>query len=391
MKYNIAAIADLHWEEINPEIMYRNLEQFTYFISKMDIDLVVILGDYFSSRLPLNSNITFLSVSWMHNLIEVCKKSSVKKIRIIKGTSSHDYDQLSIFKTYEESDGFFRIFEKNTYEETLPGLKAIYCPDENIVLSEYKELYLENMSRDINIGFFHGNFDVVLPPFIADKYLNDEVKNVIFELNLWEKIVNGPLLAGHWHNSDHIRDLFYVGSFERWEFDEDNMKGFGFLNYDTDTHKYYYHLVPNIFTDDKVTVTVLTSQLTSIDICNAIIGTIDTIFDSFKITPYKKIYVKLQIIINDDKIDNDTFIAALKQAYSYNKLVRVEIKNKLNKKRREIEKKKHSDVIDKFGFVMEPKNGVKEISELLSKFIKVTKDVEIPPESISNVISEFMK
>ena len=51
MKYNILAIADIHWGAMDPDEMYNNLQYFLDFIRmKGDIDLVVICGDYFNMK-----------------------------------------------------------------------------------------------------------------------------------------------------------------------------------------------------------------------------------------------------------------------------------------------------------------------------------------------------
>ena len=51
MKYNILAIADIHWGAMDPDEMYDNLQYFLDFIRmKGDIDLVVICGEYMYLR-----------------------------------------------------------------------------------------------------------------------------------------------------------------------------------------------------------------------------------------------------------------------------------------------------------------------------------------------------
>ena len=79
---------------------------------KEEIDFLVICGDYFDYRLQLNSKTTVAAIRWLDELIATCTEAGVKKIRIVKGTEGHDYDQLEAFRpTYEDSNGFFRIIK----------------------------------------------------------------------------------------------------------------------------------------------------------------------------------------------------------------------------------------------------------------------------------------
>ena len=90
MKYNILAIADIHWGAMDPDEMYDNLQYFLDFIRmKGDIDLVVICGDYFDYRLTLNSKAALKSLRWFDELYNTCKENGVKKLRAIKGELPH--------------------------------------------------------------------------------------------------------------------------------------------------------------------------------------------------------------------------------------------------------------------------------------------------------------
>ena len=67
MKYNIMAISDLHWGIVDPQEQLKSLEFIFEFIDQSSkenngIDLLVIAGDYFDSKLPLNSQEAIIAI-----------------------------------------------------------------------------------------------------------------------------------------------------------------------------------------------------------------------------------------------------------------------------------------------------------------------------------------
>lgn len=382
MLYNILVLADIHWGAINPVTQYDNLELVIMFLKEFkNIDMIVIAGDYFDSKLSLNSQASILSVQWMERLIDESKKYGVKKIRIIKGTEEHDNSQLEVFR--EKENEYFKIFNVNTAEETLPELHCLYCPDENINAKDYIKKYSENILSYANIGFFHGSFDVVLPNIVVQLSEESSLKNIIYEYEFWSKFIKGPLISGHWHSSESIDDLTYVGSYERWAFGEEESKGFGFGQIDTDTNEYYYRKIVNEFTDEYRTFEINTSLYKTIDEYTKLIDLVK----SYIASKEDGINVRIIINIDDDKIDNDTFITSLRHYFINNKNVKIILKDKLKKEKKRIEREHHVDTKNKFGFILD-----KSVSEAtkIQEYIFKTKNKEIPIDVIESFIDQYL-
>ncbi len=384
MKYNILNLADVHFGAMDPQLQYENLELFLIFLQKFKkIDLIVILGDYFNSQLPLNSQSAISAIQWLNRLYTIAKELGVKKIRIIKGTREHDNDQLEAFRELEDESGFLKIFNENTYEETLPGLRCIYCPDENINAKDYKLKYIDNLLKFPNIGFFHGSFDVVLPDIVVQLSEETSMRSIIYEYNFWSKIIQGPMVSGHWHDGNEIDSLIYIGSYDRWAFDEMQNKGFGFIQIDTDTNEYFYKKIKNEFAKDYITYNIDTHLYNTIQDYTAFIKNIDN-----EINQGKNQRIRVVINITDEKNINETFIMSIKQYFINNKAVKIITKNKLKTTKKDEKKKKNIEIKSKYGFIFDKSM---EKAEVIQRFILESKNKEIPIENIEKIINKYIK
>lgn len=386
MKYNIVALADVHWGAMDPNEMYHNLQLVLDFISsRNDIDLVVICGDYFDYRLTLNSKPALKALKWFDELYTVCKKNGVKALRAIKGTKEHDNDQWEAIRPMDSgtcANDFFRKFYECTVEETLPGMKCIYCPDETVNVKKYEELYLDRMMSAPDIGFFHGNFDTLLPQLVIDQNRDAEIPSIIYFKNTWAKLINGPLIAGHWHIFTDQDPLIYIGSYDRWKFgEEDEPKGFLFVQYDTDDHSYYWHRVLNPYARHYSQLTIDNSLCVSPDDFAQLK---DSIVHLRNLDPRMKIKVKFQISVdNPESLENfESFrnsVAPLQVKCDIKNLVRKE----KQKKQREIQvedTKKYQYIID------HPLEVRKNIREYISR----EEGIELSDEDIDRFIGKYL-
>lgn len=385
MKYNILTIADIHFGVMEPEKQYENLELPLIFLEMYkNIDLIVVLGDYFDAILSMNSSAAIYAVSWFSKLLKTAKDNGVKKVRFIRGTKEHDNLQLEAFREMEDEEGFFKLFNENTYEETLPGLKAIYCPDENINAKDYNQIYSQNMLKFPNIGFFHGSFDVVLPDIVVQLSEETSMNNIIYDYNRWSKIVSGPMISGHWHDGNEIGSLIYVGSFDRWAFNEMVDKGFGFIQMDTETNKYFYKKIVNEFADKFITFDIDTHLYSTLDEYTSLIKTVEKELNEKDVVNKR---IRILINITDEKLINETFITSIRQFFVNNKLVKIVIKNKIKKDNEKKKKKENIETMDKYGFIFDKKL---DTAETIQKFIMKSKNKDINIDIINDIISKFI-
>ena len=389
MKYNIVTIADIHRGAIDPEIHNDHLEFIFAFLDEFTkddvIDMIVIIGDYWDSNMSMNSSPAISGVSWLHMLKDKAIDIGVKIFRIVKGTKEHDNDQLEVFRPLEDIDGFFKIFNTTTTEESLQDLQCIYCPDETMNNEDYKETYINEMLSGNRIGFFHGSFDVVLPEILLQTTAQSQ-KNVVYEYALWESLIDGPLLAGHWHDGKTYEHLSYNGSTDRWRFNEDEPKGFGFTQYDTETSEYFYQKIENILSPVYLTYECYTNLCETMEAYQPLIKAIDTQLNKYS-DGYRKLKIRIIVYIVNDNPNNDTYITSLRHYYMNEKRVILKIKNKLKdkKKKDEVAQNKDDDIM--YGFVSD-KN--KSYAEILQEFILKKKGVAIPLDFIEAKINKYI-
>ena len=382
MKYNILAIADIHWGAMDPDEMYNNLQYFLDFIRmKGDIDLVVICGDYFDYRLTLNSKAALKALRWFDELYNTCKDNGVKKLRAIKGTKEHDNDQWEAIHPRETGE-FFKKFYICTSEETLPDLHCIYCPDETVNLKEYEELYLKEMMSHHDIGFFHGNFDTQLPKMVIDQNLGANIPSIIYFKDHWSKVIDGPLVSGHWHVFTDLDPLIYIGSYDRWAFGEEEDKGFLYIQYDTNSHLYYWKHIENPFARKYNTIIIdNTLCVTPDDFANLT----QDIQDLKKSDPEMKIRVVYQITSeNDESLVN---FNEFRNLISSIKNVKVDVKDFVKKRNKEKQKEKVAISSGKYSYILD---HPLEIKSNIHEYLLREKNIDIPLETIDSIIGKYI-
>lgn len=382
MKYNILAIADIHWGAMDPEETYNNLLYVLDFIKmKKDIDLVIICGDYFDYRLTLNSKPALYALKWFDELYYTCQKNGVQKLRAIKGTKEHDNEQWEAIHPREKGE-FFKKFYINTVEETLPGLKCIYCPDETVNLKEYEKLYLENMMSLPDIGFFHGNFNTLLPDMVVQQNLEAEIPNIIYFKDIWEKLIRGPMIAGHWHTFTDQDPLIYIGSYDRWKFGEVDDKGFLFLQYDTEDHSYFWKRIINPFARRYESI-ILDSSMTRTPDDFAELR--DDVLRLHEMDTSMKIRIVYQITVEDDEALRN--FNQFRSMMSGIRGIKIDLKDLVRKKKKKHEKELIQKTQDQYGYILD--NPMK-IRENIQEFLRRERGIDVSLEDIDMVIGKYL-
>lgn len=230
----ILLLADIHIGSIKDIIYVYNV--ITDIIEKELIftktDLIVILGDYFDKLFKTNEIFTNLAINVMSYLIRACIKNNTK-IRIIYGTESHEMNQYGLFNFHLTSDDVdIKIFDTITEEETLPGTKILYIPEEHIYDKyEYYSKYLYN-DKHYNYIFGHGIVEDGLPKNMALNISiskSNEKQVPRFKSGEFSSI-SDITVFGHYHCYTNISDnVYYLGSLFRDSFGEEIPKGYGVI------------------------------------------------------------------------------------------------------------------------------------------------------------------
>lgn len=385
MNYDIAVIADIHWDALDPKKQYHELQFFNAFVERVEhLDLVVIAGDVFDTKILLNSKTSLKALQWMSELVEICKKRNTK-IRIIKGTNSHDNNQLDAFNGYDNGTDFFHIFRKCTSEETLPGMQCLYCPDEVMTQKEWEDAYIDLLYGKIyDAVFFHGSFDIVLPEIINQESEFVGAKGIAFKYSHFKEISH-VMVGGHWHDgsASEGEHMYYTRSYSRWSYGEMNPKGFIYLNYDTEDKSYCLQRVENPYADLYMTYSVDTRSMPNVDSYQGLIQKIHEDLQD------PKVHIRISIRITDTKIENQNAIDMLRRTFiDQTRRVKIHLRNEMKEEIRKRDQERTERIRDRFDFVRDKNNTT---SQIIQKFIHETKDVDISLEDIDRFVTKYMR
>ena len=147
-----AIISDIHFGAGSPTKLFDELRFFLSYLQDLpSLDLIVIDGDYFDSKLYVQSTATKLAVYFMNLLVHTAKMKQAK-IRIVYGTESHDAMQYRIFSYYETDTSLdFRVIYKVTEEEIFDDVYALYLPEEYVL--DKKEYYMDFLNNKKKYDF----------------------------------------------------------------------------------------------------------------------------------------------------------------------------------------------------------------------------------------------
>lgn len=195
-------------------------------------DAVIILGDYFHKVFKANEENVSLAISVMSKLIRACQREHTK-IRIIYGTESHEMSQYRLFNHHMTSKNVdIRLFSTVTEEELFPGVNVLYVPEEYIVSK--KEHYASTLysGKHYTYIFGHGVIKEGVPSIIAISENGKSKEKHVPHFDAEDLYKAADLVTfGHYHiHTDIGNNTWYVGSLFRWQFGEEEPKGYAVLN-----------------------------------------------------------------------------------------------------------------------------------------------------------------
>jgi DNA repair exonuclease SbcCD nuclease subunit len=239
MKVTGILLSDIHFGAGDPKRLYKELKDGVYKKAvqlKKKLKFIGILGDYFDRKLALNSDASRYALQFMHELIVFCEENEIK-LRVIRGTMSHDLNQLDSFKHWEVDAPNFRVINKAEYEELLPDLNVLWMPEE--YPENWKERYAEffNLDDGAKYDFIFGHGTMEYESFKGQVYDSERpIKSApVFSEKQFIQLAEYTFF-GHIHRrSSYKNRVFYCGSYSREAFGEEEPKGFYVIDYDTDT------------------------------------------------------------------------------------------------------------------------------------------------------------
>lgn len=390
--YKGMLVADLHIGCIDPSVQYNEFELiFLNRIKDIKPDFIIFLGDYFDHKASLNDALSYYSFYIFDKILSTINELSLKtKIRFIYGTESHEWDQYNIIEIADKRGIDVSVIHTMSEEELFPDFNILYIPEEHVYnKSEYYSSYLNN-TKKYNYIFGHGIIrEVMKEAAISNETSTSNRKKVpVFTTGELMHACCGQVYFGHYHINTNINDeVFYVGSFNRWCFGEEEEKGFYVIETDgidytnefiTNTEAPIYKTIAFGY-DNKIfqNAEIMENKLNQID--NMIK---DKIFDN----------VRFEFNIPENAENAEYIINFIKEKYKFNTHVKTNIVNGYI----EDKKKKSKEEIEHWNIENAPlfdKNL--SIEGKINFFIGIEFKKDLPIEKISlyinNNLSEILK
>ena len=234
-----AIIADIHFGSFDPRTQYKILEeQFLSYISRLQVlDAVTIAGDIFDHKFIASSDAILYSTLFIENLINICRQKQSTLI-IVGGTASHDADQLKLFYHYIGTCDI-RIVEEVKFEY-VKNKKILIIPELYNKGAEYYAPFLYHELYDA--CYAHSTYKGAI--FGKDVPSLDSDREPVFCMDYFVGC-KGPIISGHVHKPQCFDSHFYYcGSPYRWQFGEEEDKGFIILAHNIMTRQYIVHYEP---------------------------------------------------------------------------------------------------------------------------------------------------
>ena len=222
-----AHIADLHFGAFDPKRQYKILkEQFVDELYKMPVlDIVSVNGDVFHHKFMANSDAVSIACYFITDLVNLCAAKGATLL-VLSGTYSHDADQIKLFYPIAQQARIhgidFRIIE-NAQFEYIRG-KKILCIPELYGMGEKYYLDLLYGQGFYNACYMHGTMAGAI--YGKDQSDLNSIREPVFSMQDFQYCA-GPIIAGHVHTPQCIQSHFYYcGSPYRWQFGEEQEKGY---------------------------------------------------------------------------------------------------------------------------------------------------------------------
>lgn len=349
-------LADLHIgnKNVSAKDMKKQLKE--HFFKEVKnykyLDGIFILGDILHTIVSLNSDYSEVYLWFIDQVYKLARKKKSTVI-IIKGTQSHDNDQLSNIRSYMLNDDNvdFRIYEQIEEITIWDDYKVLVLPD--VKIKKYADMdkyFTTDKKYDIILG--HGIIDTMR--YFVQESEHMSSKTYVYPVENLKKACNGPILFGHIHQYQEIRDQFYyVGPFTLLERGGINAGYVTVGMYDNDRSKFK---VEQYINPSSARYLDLNINKKIMDECaiDQIVEAIDDIISDTK----ENDLITLRII-RGDAIDSIDKIAILEARYRKDK--RINIVKKIKTKSEEESEQKNKERKDKFAYCMDNNLDMSEI------------------------------
>lgn len=185
-----------------------------------------VVGDWFHQLLRFDSDNTQEVIVFLNELLAFLKANNIK-MRVLRGTYSHDRGQTKTLMTLNQHFGAdVKCIDTMSLEyiEDL-DMRLLYIPDNlpyvdtKDCLTEIKNLMKAAQWDTVDYALVHGYFQHVLPPGIPFE------PHCTFKSSQFS-FVKECVFVGHVHTHSQKDNVIYHGSFDRLAHGEEEKKGF---------------------------------------------------------------------------------------------------------------------------------------------------------------------
>lgn len=360
---------DLHGGAFEAKRWYDELDaRLLNYISRFSLlDYVILNGDLFDTKISINSEHAKYILLFLTKLVNICIQKGTK-LRILKGTESHDNKQLEILESlFLNSECDIRMIHTVESEWLFDDLHVLYIPEEYI--DDKSIYYKEHFRNKYDMIFGHGLIQEALHMAATQESESTMPKAPVFKSEELIDICHGPIFFSHVHNKITIKKrIHYTNSFSRFAFGEENNKGYYVCFYFPVEHEYRLEYRVN---DLARTYNTLEVDCTVTGAVSEQVDYMVKLVDDFsKSTDY----LRLEVNIPEEYPNPLLLSNSLTEVFGSRRRFKLKINNNSKIKQKKQDKDTINKLKKKYDFIFDKKLPI-EIK--ISKYIKVRYDRDI--------------
>lgn len=377
MIYKGLVIADIHAGVTPVNQFTAEIFQLIHRIDNTEdkLDYLVIAGDYFDRQMYISDCKGYTALQILTRIIISCKNNKIK-LRIVYGTESHEVNQYEALKSFEDGI-YYRVIRHVEEEELFKDFHVLYLPEE--LLSDftcYDPFFSKHKYYDYVFG--HGIIhESMKMASLASSKQSLPTNEKIYHVEELSYICKGMVIFGHYHIFNKINNVYYVGSYSRFKFGEEDDKGWMETSYDEEEDSYDMTFIVNTLAPKYDTV-VLDASDTEI-----LSKELSTLLTNMKENHH---HYKIKIGVGTDVEENAMIYDTIHEYKNHYQDIQFDVtledKSKITKE--EVE----SSIEDEFPILFDP--NIKE-EEKLSYFTKHVFHNEVPVEFITKIADKTLE
>lgn len=217
-----------------------------------------IAGDLFDRLLDLNAKSVRDIIDFFNHLLDYCYRNQIK-LRVLEGTSSHDYQQSQLLvkindiRDYPVELKYFKVLDIEYMPEY--DKYILYIPDEWAnTHQEIENQITEKLNilgiQQVDMAILHGQFTY---------QVKGDFPGLFYKENYFLSLVKGFIHIGHYHSFSYFDRIIANGSLERLAHNEEEPKGYVTVN--NNSYTFVHNTNAYIYKTIKVTQTTTLEKL----------------------------------------------------------------------------------------------------------------------------------